>query len=65
MTLFRPEHEGGDTWAKLVLRAAEAFHEIGDRHHGQTVVIATHNETVQASSSASVTCRSGIAWASP
>lgn len=49
MSLFRSEHEGGDNWGQLVLRAAEAFHEIADRHHGQTIVIATHNETIQAS----------------
>lgn len=49
MSLFRSEHEGGDNWGQLVLRAAEAFHEIADRHPGQTIVIATHNETIQAS----------------
>lgn len=32
-----------------MMRAGEAYHEIADRHHGQTVVIATHNETIQAS----------------
>lgn len=49
MSLFRAEHEGGDSWAQLVLRTAEALHEIADRHHGSTVVVATHNETIQAS----------------
>jgi 2,3-bisphosphoglycerate-dependent phosphoglycerate mutase len=49
VSLWRPEHEGGDTWAALVLRTAEALHEIADRHHGETVVVATHNETIQAS----------------
>lgn len=49
MSLFRSEHEGGDNWGQLVLRSAEAFHEIADRHHGETDVIATHNETIQAS----------------
>lgn len=49
MSLFRSEHDGGDNWGQLVLRAAEAFHEIADRHHGEPVVIATHNETIQAS----------------
>jgi broad specificity phosphatase PhoE len=47
--LWRSEHEGGDTFAALVLRAGEAYHEIAQRHHGETVVIATHDETVQAS----------------
>lgn len=49
VALFRPEHEGGDTWAQLVLRAGDAFHAIAERHPDQTVVIATHNETIQAS----------------
>jgi probable phosphoglycerate mutase len=49
VTLFRPEHPGGDTWAQLVLRAGEALHEIADLNHGKTVVIATHGETIQAS----------------
>lgn len=49
VALYRPEHDGGDTFAALVLRAAAAYHEIADAHHGQTVVVATHNETVQAS----------------
>ena len=49
VTLFRPEHDGGDSWGQLVLRAGEALHEIAERHHGETVVIATHNETIQAS----------------
>jgi probable phosphoglycerate mutase len=49
IALWRPEHEGGDTFAALVLRAATAYFEIAQRHHGETVVIATHNETVQAS----------------
>jgi len=49
MSLFRSEHQGGDNWGQLVLRAAEAFHEIADKHHGQTVVVATHNETIHAS----------------
>ena len=47
--LWRAEHEGGDTFGALVLRAGEAYHEIAERHHGETVVIATHNETIQAS----------------
>jgi probable phosphoglycerate mutase len=47
--LWRSEHEGGDTFGALVARAAEAYLEIAERHHGETVVIATHNETVQAS----------------
>lgn len=47
--LFRSEHEGGDTWAQLALRAAEAYHEIAERHFGEAVVIATHNETIEAS----------------
>lgn len=49
MILFRPEHEGGDTYAQLALRAGEAYHELADRHYGETVVIATHNETIEAS----------------
>ena len=49
LNLFRAEHEGGDHWGQLMMRAGEAYHEIADRHHGQTVVIATHNETIQAS----------------
>jgi broad specificity phosphatase PhoE len=49
LNLFRPEHEGGDHWGLLMMRAAEAYHEIADRHYGETVVIATHNETIQAS----------------
>jgi 2,3-bisphosphoglycerate-dependent phosphoglycerate mutase len=49
MALFRPEHEGGDSWGQLALRAAEAYHEIADWNHGKTVVIATHNEAIQAS----------------
>lgn len=49
VSLFRPEHEGGDTWAQLALRAGDALHEIAERHFGETVVIATHNETIQAS----------------
>ena len=49
MNLFRPEHEGGDHWGLLMMRADEAYHEIADRHYGRTVVIATHNETIQAS----------------
>ena len=49
IALWRSEHEGSDTFAALVLRAAAAYHEIAERHHGETVVIATHNETVQAS----------------
>ena len=47
--LFRSEYEGGDNWAKLVLRTGEALHEIADVNHGRTVIIATHNETIQAS----------------
>ena len=49
MNLFRPEHDGGDHWGLLMMRAGEAYHEIADRHHGETVVIATHNETIQSS----------------
>ncbi|HUS62321.1 MAG TPA: histidine phosphatase family protein [Acidimicrobiales bacterium] len=49
VALWRAEHEGDDTWGQLVLRAGEALHEIADEHHGRTVVIATHNETIQAS----------------
>ena len=49
LNLFRPEHEGGDHWGLLMMRAGEAYHEIADRHHGETIVIATHNETIQAS----------------
>lgn len=49
LALFRPEHPGGDTWSALAMRASAAFHEIADRHHGSTIVIATHNETIQAS----------------
>jgi probable phosphoglycerate mutase len=47
--LWRAEHEDGDTFGELVFRAAAAYLEIAERHHGETVVIATHNETVQAS----------------
>src|SRR3954471_5319553 len=47
--LWRPEHDQGDTFAALVLRAGAAYHEIAEQHPGGTVVIATHNETVQAS----------------
>ena len=47
--LWRSEHPDGDTFAALVLRAGAAYHEIAERHHGETVVVATHNETIQAS----------------
>ena len=49
VALFRPEHEGGDTWGQLALRAAHAYHEIADSNHGKTSVLVTHNETIQAS----------------
>lgn len=49
VALFRPEHDGGDTFGQLTMRAGEAYHEIADANHGRTVVIATHNETIQAS----------------
>lgn len=49
VSLFRPEHEGGDTWAQLALRAGAAYHEIADVNYGKTAVVATHNETIQAS----------------
>jgi len=49
MALFRPEHEGGDSWGQLALRAGDALHEIADANFGKTVVVVTHNETIQAS----------------
>ena len=49
MNLFRADHDGGDSWGQLVLRAGEAFHEIAEWNHEETVVVATHNETIQAS----------------
>lgn len=49
IALWRPEYEGADTWAQLVLRAGDALHEIAEENHGRTVIVVTHNETVQAS----------------
>ena len=49
MALFRPKREGGDSWGQLALRAGEALHEIADINHGKSVIIVTHNETIQAS----------------
>jgi len=49
MALFRAEHEGGDSWGQLALRAGEALHEIADANYGKSVVLVTHNETIQAS----------------
>jgi hypothetical protein len=52
--LWRPEHEGGDTWAALVLRAAEAFHEIAELAplaiaHNKLVLNGGDDEAVSAS----------------
>jgi broad specificity phosphatase PhoE len=49
MNLFRAELDGGDYWGALVMRAAAAYHEIAERHYGETAIIVTHNETIQAS----------------
>lgn len=49
IALYRPEHEGGDSFGQLVMRAADAYHEIAANHFGDTVVIVCHNETIQAS----------------
>ena len=49
VTLFRPEHDGGDTWGALVLRVGQALHEIAESVHGRTAIVVGHTETIQAS----------------
>ena len=49
VALYRSEHDGGDSFGQLVMRAADAYHEIAANHFGETVVIVSHNETIQAS----------------
>jgi probable phosphoglycerate mutase len=47
--IFRPFERGNETWAELVVRCGRAIVDIAERHHGTTVVIVGHAETVEVS----------------
>lgn len=47
--VFRPFEEDNESWAELVVRAGRAIMEIADQHHGSTVVLVGHSETVESS----------------
>jgi broad specificity phosphatase PhoE len=47
--VFRPFEEGNESWAELVLRTSQAIMGIAHRHHGSTVVLVGHSETVESS----------------
>jgi broad specificity phosphatase PhoE len=46
---FRPFERGSETWAELVARVGRALWGIAQRHQGQTTLVASHTETVEAS----------------
>jgi len=47
--VFRPFEEGNESWAELVVRTGRAILDIAHRHHGGTVVLVGHSETVESS----------------
>lgn len=47
--VFRPFEEGNESWSELVSRTGRTLEQIASRHVNQTVVVATHAETVESS----------------
>jgi hypothetical protein len=47
--VFRPFEEGNESSAELVLRTSQAIMDIAHQHHGSTVVLVGHSETVESS----------------
>ena len=47
--VLRPFEEGNESWAELVLRTSQAIMDIAHQHHGGTVVLVGHSETVESS----------------
>jgi len=47
--VFRPFEEGDESWAELVLRTSRAIVDLAHQHHGGTVVLVGHSETVESS----------------
>ncbi|WP_346105290.1 histidine phosphatase family protein [Nonomuraea maheshkhaliensis] len=47
--LYRPFQRGNETWAEMVTRTSRTITELAHRHHGQSVVLVGHAETVEIS----------------
>jgi 2,3-bisphosphoglycerate-dependent phosphoglycerate mutase len=47
--LFRPFETGNETWAELVARVGRSLMSIAQRHFGETTLVVTHAEPVNAS----------------
>jgi probable phosphoglycerate mutase len=47
--VFRPFERDNETWAELVVRCSRTILDIAERHHGTTVVVVAHAETVEVS----------------
>lgn len=47
--VFRPFEQDNETWAELVVRTSKAIMDIAHAHHGATVVLVGHSETVNSS----------------
>lgn len=46
---YRPYEAGNESWAELIARTGKTLEEIAAKHYGETVLIATHAETIGSS----------------
>lgn len=47
--VYRPFEVGAESWAQLVGRVGRGLYGVAQRHHGQTVLVVSHKEAINAS----------------